>query len=313
MTAAPSIGDYLLRWASERGSGPWGEYRDAAASVLGHRSQNTRPWQLAHNISILGHVDVDWDKDQWSVARPCIALSPGMGLWAYLAGWRTHSLMDRFEHATDRIDAYPSQIGQGLNPSAQLVKVGSIAVLEQIAKELHVPIAYDPAAQLADLVALPKSNTAALSSAPPFDEQLEFFDPVPLRWTESNFRDLDGLYRFELHGRKQFRLLVGDQWFRVDRSVGQMSLLAARDDILVWHKPTADGSQPSVLAVRAGISLPVLAERAAVAATGLLPKHVRGWTIYQNVNRNTADRIANGLGLRLGFANDSFIVHPSKD
>jgi len=185
-------------------------------------------------------------------------------------------------------------------------KVPSVDAAVAVAEELGISVIFDPAAQLADIVALGAEADLEEASAPPLDEPLDQFDTHTCNWFEQPNPSIPGLYRFELHQRKEFRLRQDDAWFHVDRALGQMVVLAGRNDILVWHKLPADMKQPQVLAVRSSVSLPPIAERAAVSASGLLPIWTRDWRAYRNVSVDTASRIASGLGLKLGFASRPF-------
>lgn len=306
--------DALLYWASERGAGKWSAYRDAAASVgrgIGARGGYVRrPWEFAARASALAHVDIDWDGGEWSAARPCLALSEGMALCAYLAGWRTRCFMDRFERATDRLDVYPFNVQNDCAPTSVFAKFQSVSAMQEVAEELSIPIVWNPAEQLVDLVGLGESATMQRASAPPFDEELDFFEARSLEWIGEASRELEGLYRFDLHGRTEFRLRDAEGWRHIDRSVGQMHVLQGRSDVLTWHKPTSDFSQPPVLTLRKGLSLPSVAERACVASSGLLPQLRKDKIVYVNVQRRMAEALADSLGLVLTTANEPFITYP---
>jgi hypothetical protein len=295
-----SAGDDLLRWASENASGAWESLRDASAYVLSRREDRWRPSRLAASLSSLGHLDIDWTNRRWSVAPPRFALSPGMGLCGYLAGWRPSSLMARYDNATgDHLDLYPFEVNQGNAPHAIFAKCASVEEAYDMAERLGIPIVLDPSAQLAELVELPKLDTLP-KGAPPPDEELERFNPVNLSWLAVEERDEPGLYQFELHGQKAFRLRASGDWWIVDRAVGQLATLVGREGVVSWHPGSADQAIGRALSVSRGLWLPDLAERAAVAASGLLPVHHAGRRYYRNVRREVSRRLADALGLTLG-------------
>jgi len=291
-----SSGDDVLRWSSENGAGRWATLNEAVGHAMAARGgSHLRPWQLAGNLSALGHLDIDWEDGRWSTSPPCLVLPRDLGLCAYLAGWRTTRLLERFEKATYTKDVYSFSIEQGSAPKAVYAKCGSVKCVEEIAIRLGVPVVYDPASQLVDLVSLPPEQHL-LASPPPKDETLHRFDPANLQWIRVETRDQPGLYHFELHGRKVFRI-QSDDWYLVDRAIGQLRVLAGRQDLLRWHPASADMTTPRVLRVHAGLSLPALAERALVSASGLLPAPLNGWRVYRNVSPAVAALLAEALGL----------------
>ncbi len=300
MTERSSIGEDLLRWASERGSGSWSSFRDAAAYCIAARHMKVKSWMLAADLSALGHLDIDYERGLWSVSPPCLALSPGMGLCAYLAGWRTSFLIRRFDEASDDLDLFPFTVPQLNTAPAVFVKAANVDALQATAERLGAQLVIDPSAQLAEAVTV--ATPSIFASPPPLDGDLEFFDPERLAWNSVDDREKEGLYRFELHGRQAFRLRQRGDWFITDRSHGQAILLQGRDDVLVWQRGTGDFRQPRTVRIPTSISLPVVAERALVSASGLLPKIVKRQRIYVNVSRETADRVSKNLRWQLGIA-----------
>lgn len=299
-----SVGDDVLRWASENGAGRWRDLSEAIANAsAGRRRRGIRSWILASELSDLGHIDIDWDQGSWSVAPPVLALSPGMGFCAYLAGWRNSALCERFDQATDDLATFPFPVLQDDAPGALFVKCSSIGAIEDLADRMGVALVLDPCAQLSELVSLP-SHARLPGAPPPPGEALARFAPATLAWTETDEAEQAGLYRFELHGRRVFRLHEDDDWFIVDRAVGQLRVLAGRDDVVCWHPPSADGRMPRALTVARDVSLPSVAARAAVAASGLLPKKSDQRRAFLNVSRPVAARIADRLGLTLSVARD---------
>lgn len=294
-----SAPDDLLRWASESGGGSWRHLRDAAAYLTRAHELNMRPWQLAVPLTSLGHLDIDWEDQRWSVAPPAVVLSPGMGLCAYLVGARPSRMFERFEKATDDLDVYPFPLGQRNAPTALFAKCSSVEAVEEVARRLHIPLIYDPASEIAAELNDVRLDSARLSSPVPIEDGLERFGPVDGRWRQVAGRDEEGLYRLDLHGRSIHRLRQGDDWYAVDKATGQLLVLAGRTDLLYWCRPSSDFQVPSTLEVVAWLGLPPLAERAAVVSSGLMPVVTGGRRIYRNVTRATATAIADRLGLPL--------------
>ncbi len=306
MTSFRSVGDDVLRWVSEQGSGSWIALSNAIGHVQASRSGvRRRPWQVAADLSALGHLDIDWVSGVWSASPPCLVLPRDLGLCAFLAGWRTSSLLERVDAAADRPDVYPiPPIAQGAAPAAHYLKCGSVKVLEDLAAALDLPVVFDASAQLIEIagVSAPSLESA---SPPPVDEDLHWFDVGRLEWLRTEERSRPGLYRFELHGRRVFRLLE-DDWWVVDRSVGQLRVLAGRDDLLRWGSWSSDRSIPRVLGVHNSLSLPPLAERALVGSSGMLPSRRANWRYFLNVPRDSAERLAGQLGIGVRISLEPF-------
>ena len=144
-----SAPDDLLRWASESGSGSWHHLREAAAYLTRTHELNMRPWQLAVPLTSLGHLDINWEDQRWSVAPPAVVLSPRMGLCAYLVGARPSQMFERFGKATDDLDVYPFQLEQRNAPAALFAKCSSVEASEEVARRLGVPFIHDPASGIA--------------------------------------------------------------------------------------------------------------------------------------------------------------------
>jgi hypothetical protein len=294
-----SAGDDLLRWCSEVGSGAWPALSEAAAYVARSRDVRKRPWQLAVELSRLGHIDIDWEGRQWSVAPPCVALSPGMGLCSYLAGWRPHALLAQYHTLKEDLGVFPFDVRQGSAPTAMFAKYQDVDRLEHIAAKLGLPVVLDPSAQLAELIEVPSLDALSLGAPPPLEESLARFDPTTMKWSPCEDRERDGLYEFELHGRREHRMRIDGDWRIVDRSTGQLLLMAGAVDVLHWHKPAPDMSAPSAFAVPATVGVPQLADRCLSSASGLLPVDHRGLRIYRNVAHDVAEIVATRLGFPL--------------
>lgn len=294
-----SAADDLLRWASESGSGSWRHLRDAAAYLTRTHELNMRPWQLAVPLTSLSHLDINWEDQRWSVAPPAVVLSPGMGLCAYLVGARPSQMFERFEKATDDLHVYPFWLEQRNAPAALFAKCSAVETVEEVARRLGVPLIYDPASGMAAELKDVRLDSVNLSSPVPIEDGLERFRPIDGRWREVTGRDEEGLYRLDLHGRSIHRLHRGDDWYSVDKATGQLLVLEGRTELLFWCRPSNDFRVPSTLEVVAWLGFPPLAERAAVASSGLMPVVIGGRRIYRNVTRSTATVIADRLGLPL--------------
>ena len=291
--------DDLLRWASETGGGSWRHLRDAAAYLARIHELDLRPWQLTVPLASLGHLDIDWEEQRWSVAPPAVVLSPGMGLCAYLVGARPSRMLERFDAATEDQDVYPFELTQRIAPAALFAKCSSVPVAEDVASRLGIPLISDPASGVVEELPRVALDEASLSSPIPLEDGLERFDPTDGQWRPVTGRDQEGLYRLDLFGRNMHRLHRDDEWFSVDKATGQLLVLEGRSDLLFWCRPSSDFRVPSTLEVVDWLGLPPLAERAAVVSSGLVPVWSGNRRIYRNVARPTATTIAERLGLPL--------------
>jgi hypothetical protein len=295
------VGDALLRWASEHESGSWHQLREATADVLATAGARERAATIARRLSDLGHLDLDWTARRWSVAPPVLAVSPGMGMCAYLAGWRTAFLINRYRQATDDLDIFPFEVTQHRAPTAYFAKAADVDVLVDLADQLHVPVVWDPSSQLSMFVELPALDNLQLGAPPPADDSLQRLDPLDGAFHATGNRGPEGLYRFDLHGLTEHRLLADGQWRIVDRATGMAHVLRG-ESIIVWHKASADLRTPRAMTVPRWLTLPEIAARAAVAATGLLPVTVNDRRVYRNVSHENAATIAESLGLTIEAA-----------
>lgn len=285
-----SIGDDLLRWASEAGSGRWERFRDVCSYLTYKHQRDRRPWIIASELSQLGHLDIDWKGRSWSIAPPTLNLVPGLGLCLVLSGSRPHYVDERFQSATDSMDVYPFEIQQGDAPRAKFAKCASVEIAQQVAKKLGCELVVNPARQL--LSVLPSIDTIQhqRASEPALDEA-EYFDVETLRWNQAH-NGKPGLYRLDLHGRKAHRQMDQDgNWWIVDLPVGQFLELRKVEMATLQWLP-ARGKQPSYLRVRRELSLPLVAERAAVISSGLVPSLDGDWRIYPNVPRDIAQQLS---------------------
>ena len=297
-STADTPADVLLHWASENETGSWHDFRHAVATCLANSDSKTTAVTLATRLSDLGHIDVDWAARSWSVGPPVLAVARGMGLCAYLAGWRTAWLKQRFAEATDHLNIFPVCRKISGAPIAMFAKCESTRAIEELAKVLQVRLLWEPSAQIAEVIPQMATTDFPIGAAPMAQDKLELFNSSTGYFNHVQSATAEGLYRFELHGRKQFRLKIEGDWRIVDRANGMLSVLQGQT-IFRWHPPSPKRHVARAVTVPRWLSLPALAERSLVAATGLLPKSEPRRRIYLNVTRETATRIANTLGVRI--------------
>jgi hypothetical protein len=299
-----SAGDDLFMWASETGFGTWGHLRDTAAYLARVHDTGDRPWYLAAPLSDLGHIDLSWPTERWSVSKPALVMARGCGLCAYLVGARPRRMLERFQVATDALDVYPFEIPQGNAPAAVFAKCASVDSAQALGDRLGIPVLFDPSTALAQCVPSIDPSALEVAAPVPIEETLERFDSESFHWVAAPDRDHLGLYRTDLYGRSIFRVKRADQWYKVDQATGQLLVLSDRSDLFRWSRPSADWARPGLLEVPSWLALPQLVERALVAASGLLPTRERGKRLYRNVSRVVATTLAERLGLGLSVIPD---------
>lgn len=292
----PSAGDELLRWVSEAGSGGWDRLRDACAYLCQKHGLRRRPWTLATDLTMLGHLDIDWNTRAWSVAPPVLNLVPGLGLCIVLTGSRPYHVDLRFESATDDLEVFPFELEQAPSPAAKFAKCSSIDAAHQVASRLDSRIVVDPASSLVRALRPVDEVIIELAPEPPLDEATRF-DPDALRWSPEH-RRRPGLYQIDLHGRPVYRRLdEHGNWQAIDRAAGQFLALQDRgprhDPVIRWRPPTRD--RPACFEIRSELALPILAERAMTVNSGLVPMRHAEWRRFLNVPRPLGEQIANAL------------------
>lgn len=288
-----SAGDELLRWVSEAGSGSWERLRDASAHLCQKHSLRERPWQLANELSTLGHLDIEWSSRKWSVAPPSINLVPGLGLWLVLTGSRPYHVDRRFDEATDDQDVFPLAVAQSPAPMAKLAKCASVEVAEHVASRFGAILIVDPARTLA--LGMRAVDETPMERAPaPSLELAQKFDHNSLRWNDIVDRS-PGLYRIDLHGRPVHRRLDNHGiWWDIDLPAGQFLELQNRRPSVVRFRP-GNSEAPPRFEVRKELALPIVAERAMRVCSGFRPTVVQDWRSYLNVRETVARIVAKRL------------------
>ncbi|MCY3960278.1 MAG: hypothetical protein OXG34_01235 [bacterium] len=294
-------GDIMLRWVSELETGTWAQFRQAAATCLAASDELANASTLARRMSSLGHLDIDWEAGRWSVAPPVVVVARGMGMCAYLAGWRTGWLESRFERATDNLNIFPLEQPQNGAPVAKYAKCGNIEAIEELARDLYVGVVWDPSAQLADMVSLPRVSDLPFAATPFGEDEVEMLDPQTGRFSKVTTTTAEGLYTYEVNGRPAYRLHIDDDWRVVDRATGMLQVLQG-SPLMCWHKASADLTSARAVAVPVWLALPPVAERSLVSATGLLPIRQGERRVFRNVSRDVAQRISDALGIVLDIA-----------
>ena len=70
---AKEFDDFLL-WLSEEAAGTWDAFKDAHSWIFGRSADHAlrKPSWTAHLLGTLGHLEMSWERQRWSVTRPCL-------------------------------------------------------------------------------------------------------------------------------------------------------------------------------------------------------------------------------------------------
>jgi hypothetical protein len=300
------IGDLLLAWASETGSGTIADFR-ARASWLA-RTENLNLHETAtgrwlRDIASLGHCEVDWKHGIWSIAPPVITRLPLADGLAVLVGARRPRLM----RAIDDGEIYaehtrrPGSDRDIPAPSTVLIPYERIQDLEQAAVTTGATYVGCAAAWIARALR-PTAPTNPIAP-PAYDsqfEQLAAFNPQG--WAPASPRNpalSDGLYREQINGRWQYVLRRDSTWYAVDFAAGVFAELARRGDTVTrWRADGSHRTRVGCLIIDWGAPLPPLQSRALVLCSGFTPRFgsTAETALYDNVPREIAVRVASSLG-----------------
>ncbi len=256
-------------------------------------------WRLANDLEALGHLDVDYRANFWSVSRPAVCLLPGTSLCAAIVGSRTHYFLEHLGNVIDDSqDLFPFEIENATGPRSLFLKAPESSHLEDAAKRLDAAYLIDPAASIASI--LPSIGSALRPAAAPHpDAELERLDPESIEWKPVHQPAEPGLYRWEHQRLSSHRLLDANLGWQMADDLGYLYFAAlnqAERAVLSWKAATTNFDAPDRLVVTKRVPLPSLASRAAVASSALLPHVTETSRVYRNVRREIADHIARQLG-----------------
>lgn len=304
----PSPGGELLQWASEVGSGKWEALRASAGHVARKHGLRRKPWLLARDLSMLGHLDIDWEAQDWSIASPTMNVVPGLGLCVVLTGSRPYHLIQRFRDATNDQDVFNFSMRQSRPPysapAAIFAKCASLDVAKEVATRMSAKLVIDPSTALA--ASMPSlDDQEQLPAAPPdLDLDTEWFNPYNVEWEECESRGtpMEGLYRQQLTERRRHLWHEAGRWSKTDLSYGQFRALRNEgQQVMKWTPAATNGGQSSRLEVHGNVRLPDIAERALTICDGRMPSLPFGFSNqnyerYSNVSEGVYQAISGKLG-----------------
>lgn len=300
------IGDLLLTWISENGSGTISHFRARAAWLA--RTENLDLHESAtgrwlRDVASLGHCEVDWKSGTWSVAPPVITRLPFADGLAILTGARRPRLVRALEeggiyteHATrsGSVRDIPA-------PHTIFIPYERASDLEEVAATLGATYTGCAAAGIAALLPTP----APLSpSAPPaydsrFEQLVNFSRHTWVQASSSGSRLPDGLFREQINGRWRHMLRRDGNWYATEFSHGIFAELARRGETVVrWRADSDRRDRTGTVIIDWGAPLPPLHSRALVLCSGFVPRFgVNAETVlYDNVPREIATQVADSLG-----------------
>ena len=293
--------ELLLRWASECGHGSWSTFREAHDWLFNTgqlEGPQVRATTTIHGMSMLGHIEIDWNDGEWSIAPTSLTILPNAGAHAIVAGARTVEGLRAFWRATDNDDFFAESHSQEWGPDAVYVAANDESAIERLADRLGSNYELCVSERLASMLPSLEEYLAISRSTPAargygFDR----FDVRFLKWDRATSDEGPGLYRYDLWGRPLFRFVSSaGTHHAVDLALGVHAEIARHGRNEIHYQ--ADSINGTVH-VPFAAQLPALQARTAALCTGLMPRlEDRKWA-YPNVPRSTAEAIAASLGQKL--------------
>jgi hypothetical protein len=293
--------ELLLRWASEVGAGSWSAFRNAHDWLFNAgraEAEQVKATTTIHALSMLGHVEIDWENSRWAAAPAAITILPTAGAHAVLAGSRTRRMAQRFiaTAMADDSDLFADEHLQDWGPNAIFVAAGSDEDVEALGRQLGIHYEVCVSDRLAALLPdLGSYLQLGISTPGAKGYGVERFHAEFMLFRNCESDEQPGFYRYDVPGRPEMRFVADDgNYYRVDRALGVYSELRRLGKMVMQYEPD---SVNGTLFVPFRAQLPALHARAAVLCCGLMPLLVRGtwmWA-FRNVPRQTAERIAASL------------------
>lgn len=303
------IGDLLLKWMSETGSGTVSDFRSRAAWLARTENMNLPDYSTGRwlrNLSSLGHCEVDWQRGIWAVAPSAIARLPLADGLAVLVGSRRRRLLRAIRQADIYIERAAPH-GSELEipaPTTILIPFEDACELESYASTIGALYVGCAAAEIASL--LPSNEPSALTAPPAYNSTVERLIAIsPKNWTSVSARTahpLEGLYREQINGRWRYALRRSEEWYSCDLSSGIFAELARRGERVVrWRPEHVTRSHIGPVSIDSAAPVPPLHARALALCSGFPPRFdaAAGTAVYDNVPHEIAARVSSSLGQQL--------------
>lgn len=302
-----TVGDILLRWMSEVGSGTIADLRNRI-DWISRTVDLTLPPRASgrwlRDVSSLGHCEVDWDSGHWSIAPAALVRLPGADGLAVVVGARRPRTMRPLNEFWGGLAPARREPPAGEMPLPITYYVTFRAEAELAESAAEAGVALGGVASLRIVKTLTDTKPRVVTGPPAYKSELmRLVATNPRKWepvSASNINPSDGLYSEQVHGRPRFITRRDGEWFECNLSSGTFAELAREGkSALRWRPdPGRAGADLGTVFVDWGAPLPVLHSRALVLCTGLPPKFGNTATtaIYENVPRSVAARICTSLG-----------------
>lgn len=308
------IGDLLLLWMSETGSGRITNLRNRAqwlARTADLRINDHATGRWLRDTSALGHCELDWSSDRWVIAPAAITRLPDADATAVLAGARCQHLLRVLDEALDATGAWSEKHihGSGAGhippPATVMIQFDSTAQLRTLADQVGAQ--YAGCAATGIIHHLPATELGGPAAPPVATTPLEVLSTTSPRTfvpaAELVSRRGDGLYRQAAKGRYAHLYRSGGQWHHCDLSTGVFLELQRRGISAIQWRPESGLGREHIgtLLVEAGVPLPALHERALALCSGFPGRfHASARAMaYANIPLTVARAVAASLGQRL--------------
>lgn len=279
------------------GSGSWGRFQ--ALAGLGNDPSATSPRQVAHDLSLLGFLDLELVPGSnavksWCVPRASVYFIDGK---AFLSGFRSQSLVDAIMDATQRHGGRASREDLAGRPAAiWLIDIDASSARSAFS-EIIDPLGRDiailerPGEALADAFEWLEGMSSSLRPVSiGRSRSLQAFDARRARWRDTGLASRGGAYRWN-DGYQAYAYVApdGSAWAGPYQIV---KVMAARDEgIFLWQYDKAQG----IFSATLGCDPPGLLGRALVASSGRLPTIERGIVSYSNISPIVASSVLAAL------------------
>lgn len=301
----PSPFDQFLEWLSEQGTGSWDDFKASHAWLFGQSPDMAwrKPGRTAHLLSTLGHLEMSWEQERWSVARPCLVNITNAGGIAVLTGSRPRSLLRRLEAETGAesdLEVMLIPVTPPEGPEVIYLQYEGEADLQRLTNSIGAR--FERYASRSLLKIVPSLEAAIsgsrISADPPKGFDLARFIPSTLRWDAVLSPNSPGLFRYRAYGHDRYWLRRGGRTREVDKDYGMWAALGMESRHVIAHR--ASGFTGTLI-VPMSVPLPLLHARAAVLCSGQPPfRETATRTLhYINVSQKVARQLAQSLDQNL--------------
>jgi hypothetical protein len=302
------IGNLLLQWMSEAESGRISDLRETAewlARSVDLEIASYAAGRWVRDVSALGHCDVDWERDTWTISSPRISRLPEADGSAVLIGARGSKLLQPLGVAEIWSQTLRREGGVGEIPVPDTVLIQYESARELIELTAALGTEYSDCAPFELARELSTLSPGAPSAPPVRSDELRVLNEVSPRREFSVFVGdyqvaPDGLYCQQVRGRDFYLVRTSGQWFHCDLTTGIYLELHRRNvSVMRWRPEPGRGSaEIGELFVDWGAPMPVMHSRALTLCSGFTARFSSKahTAIYDNVPLIIAREVATSLG-----------------